>query len=74
MELVEQLKHFFEKHAFGVCTALGDKLGIATSSIRLFFIYASCLTLGSPIIIYLCLAFILNMRGHLRKRSTIWDF
>ncbi len=74
MKLVDQIKHYFENHAFGVCAALGDKLGIATSSIRLFFIYASFLTLGSPIIIYMSLAFMLNIRGHLRRRSTIWDF
>jgi phage shock protein PspC (stress-responsive transcriptional regulator) len=74
MKLIETIKYYFENNAFGVCTALGDKLGIATSSIRLFFIYASCLTLGSPIILYLSLAFIINMRAHLRKRSTIWDF
>jgi phage shock protein PspC (stress-responsive transcriptional regulator) len=73
MEIIDHIKHYFERHAFGVCSALGDKLGIATSSIRLFFIYASFLTLGSPIIIYLSLAFLMNMRAHLRKRSTIWD-
>jgi phage shock protein PspC (stress-responsive transcriptional regulator) len=73
MQFVEPIKHYFERHAFGVCSALGDKLGIATSSIRLFFIYTSFLTLGSPIIIYLSLAFVMNMRAHLRKRSTIWD-
>ena len=72
--IIDRLKHYFEDHAFGVCAALGDKLGLATSSIRLFFIYASCLTLGSPVIIYLSLAFIMNMRRHLRKRSTIWDY
>jgi len=72
--LIDRLQIFFEKRAFGVCTALGEKMGIATSSIRLFFIYASFLTFGSPIIIYLSMAFILNMRSHLRKRSTIWDF
>ncbi len=72
--LVQRIQTFFEKYAFGVCTTLGDKMGIATSSIRLFFIYASFLTFGSPIIIYLSLAFILNMRSHLRKRSTIWDY
>ncbi len=72
--LIDRLQHFFEKHAFGVCTALGEKIGLATSSIRLFFIYASFLTFGSPIIIYLSLAFVMNMRSHLRKRSTIWDF
>jgi len=74
MDFVKRIQLFFEEHAFGVCSYLGDKLGIATSSIRLFFIYASFLTLGSPVIIYLSMAFILNIRAHLRKRSTIWDF
>ena len=73
-DLVKKIQTFFETYAFGVCTALGEKLGIATSSIRLFFIYASFLTLGSPIIVYLSLAFIFNMRSHLRKRRTIWDY
>ncbi len=73
-DLIREIQSFFEKHAFGVCTALGEKMGLATSSIRLFFIYASFLTFGSPIIIYLSLAFVLNMRRHLRRRSTIWDY
>jgi phage shock protein PspC (stress-responsive transcriptional regulator) len=72
---IKRIQHFFEEHAFGVCTRLGEKLGIATSAIRLFFIYASFLTFGSPVIIYLCMAFIMNMRKHLRRRnSTILDF
>jgi len=63
-----------EKQAFGVCTFLGEKLGIATASIRLFFIYTSFLTMGSPIIIYLSIAFLMNIHKHLRrKRSSIWD-
>jgi len=74
MDLVKRIQLFFEGHAFGVCTFLGEKLGVATSSIRLFFIYASFLTLGSPVIIYLSIAFVLNMRAHLRKRTSIWDF
>ncbi|HNT50861.1 MAG TPA: PspC domain-containing protein [Cyclobacteriaceae bacterium] len=53
---------------------MGEWMGIATSSIRLFFIYASFLTFGSPLIIYLSIAFVLNMRRHLRRRSTIWDY
>ena len=73
-DLIKRIQHFFEEHAFGVCTRLGEKMGIATSSIRLFFIYASFLTFGSPVIIYLALAFIMNMRRHLRRRSTIWDY
>jgi len=71
---IKRLQLFFEEYAFGVCANLGEKLGIATSSIRLFFIYASFLTLGSPVVVYLGLAFILDMRRHLRRRSTIWDY
>ena len=72
--LTYRIQHFFEAYAFGVCTRLGEKLGVATSSIRLFFIYASFITFGSPVIIYLALAFIINIRKHLRKRNPIWDY
>jgi phage shock protein C len=71
---MKRIQTLFEDQAFGVCTFWGEKLGIATGSIRLFFIYASFLTFGSPLIIYLCLAFLMNIHIHLRrKRSTIWD-
>ena len=72
--IMNKIQHFFELYAFGVCTRLGEKLGMATSSIRLFFIYASFLTFGSPVLVYLALAFVMNMRTHLRKRSPIWDY
>jgi len=72
--LTDRIQHFFETYAFGVCTHLGEILGVATSSIRLFFIYASFITFGSPVIIYLSLAFIMNMRKHLRKRNPVWDY
>jgi phage shock protein PspC (stress-responsive transcriptional regulator) len=73
-EITYKIQHFCEAYAFGVCTRLGEKLGMATSSIRLFFIYASFITFGSPVIIYLALAFVMNIRKHLRKRSPIWDY
>jgi phage shock protein PspC (stress-responsive transcriptional regulator) len=69
---MKRIQVFFEDKAFGVSSHLGEKFGIASSSIRLFFIYASFLTFGSPVIIYLALAFIMNMRSHLRRRSSIW--
>jgi phage shock protein PspC (stress-responsive transcriptional regulator) len=72
--LVKRIQQFFEEHAFGVCTRLGEKMGLATSAIRLFFIYASFLTFGSPVIVYLALAFVMNMRRHLRRRRTLWDY
>ena len=71
---MERIQRFFEYQAFGVCTEIGNKLGVATSSIRMYFIYASFLTFGSPVIVYLGLAFILNIRKHFRRRYSIWNF
>ncbi|MEQ9288205.1 MAG: PspC family transcriptional regulator [Cyclobacteriaceae bacterium] len=68
------MQEFFEKYAFGVCTRLGEKLRIPTSSIRLFFIYTSFLTFGSPLIVYLALAFVMNIRKHLRRRHSLWYY
>ncbi len=60
-----KLKHFIEWNVFGVCAAIGQRLGIATSRIRQYFIYTSILTLGSPIIIYMVLAFWRNIRKYI---------
>jgi phage shock protein C len=75
--MIEQIKSFFEKQAFGVCSWWGQKLGIKTSKIRLFFIYISFFTAGSPLVIYLIMAFILDHKDLFkfrRKRLSIWDF
>ncbi|OEK00351.1 PspC family transcriptional regulator [Roseivirga sp. 4D4] len=70
---MERIQQFFENQAFGVCTKLGEKLNLSTSSIRLFFIYASFLTFGSPLIVYLGLAYVINFRKHLRRRKNpVW--
>ena len=50
---MNRLKDFIEWQAFGVCAAIGEKMGIATSRIRMWFIYISFLTMGSPIIVYM---------------------
>jgi len=67
------LKDILERSAFGVCSYLGEKMGVATSRVRLYFIYLSCATLGSPVLIYLFLAFWLNIRQHIRGRSSILE-
>lgn len=68
----------FEFQVFGVCSWLGDKLGIKATSIRMYFIYLSFFTFGSPIIVYLISSFILEhkqyfKRGFYTKRKSIWD-
>ena len=68
-------KTFIEMKFFGVCSYLGEKLQMPSTKIRLFFIYASCLTIGSPVIIYLTLAFVLNLKDYIKgKRNPVWDY
>ncbi|HEY0612845.1 MAG TPA: PspC domain-containing protein [Chitinophaga sp.] len=62
---MKRLKGFVEWQAFGVCSAIGARLGVASSRIRLFFIYTSFLTMGSPVIIYMILAFWVNMKNYI---------
>jgi phage shock protein PspC (stress-responsive transcriptional regulator) len=62
---MNKFKSFVEWNAFGVCSAIGNRLGIATSKIRQYFMCASILTLGSPIIIYMILAFFRNVRKYI---------
>lgn len=72
--LLEYFQLRWESCIFGVCNRLGEKFGVAAWSVRLFFIYASFIAYGSPIIVYLILAFMLNFRRYQRKRNPIWDF
>jgi phage shock protein PspC (stress-responsive transcriptional regulator) len=62
---MNRLKNFIEWQAFGVCSAIGHKMGIATSRIRMWFMYVSFLTMGSPVIIYMVLAFWMNMKRYM---------
>lgn len=67
---MEPLIKFIEKSSFGVCSYLGNKVGIASSKVRLYFIYASFVAFGSPIILYLVIAFWINIKAYLRKGFT----
>jgi phage shock protein PspC (stress-responsive transcriptional regulator) len=58
-----KIKDFIEWQVFGVCTAIGEKMGIATSVIRRNFIYLSFLTLGSPVIFYILMAFLIKVKN-----------
>lgn len=63
-----------ERSAFGVCAYLGDKMGIASARVRVYFIYLSFATLGSPILLYLFIAFWLNLKRYIkRSRNLIWQ-
>ncbi len=74
--MFNKLRFFLETQAFGVCTKIGEVLGISSSIVRMYFIYLSFLTLGSPIIAYFFVAFWMNvkhyLRGETRNKELYW--
>lgn len=68
--LFDDNRHFLEKSAFGVCQQLGEWMHIKPARIRMYFIYSSFITFGSPFIIYLVMAFWLNVRKYIVTRSN----
>ncbi|MCC6515747.1 MAG: PspC family transcriptional regulator [Chitinophagales bacterium] len=68
------MRDVIEINVYGVCAYLGRKLSMPSKRVRLFFIYTSFIALGSPIIIYLILTFVLNLRYMINnKRNPVWD-
>ena len=63
----QAIRNFVEKSIFGVCSSIGEKIGIRSTRVRLYFIYLSFVTFGSPIILYLVMAFWLNLKKYMRK-------
>jgi len=71
---MNQIKEILERSLFGVCSYLGDKMGIASSRVRVYFIYLSFVAYGSPIIFYLFIAFWMNIKKYLKKsKHWIWE-
>ena len=70
---MNRLQNLMERSAFGVCTFLGRFMGLSTSTVRLYFIYLSFVALGSPVLVYLFLAFWLNIRRYLGKKTVLWE-
>ena len=69
------IQDFIEKYAFGVCTKIGEKFHLPTATIRMYFIYASFLTFGSPVLIYLSLAYWMSLRKMMRRRNnSLWYY
>ncbi len=62
---MNRFRYFIEWHVFGVCSAIGERMGIASSTIRKYFIYISFLTMGSPVIVYFFVAFWMNVKRYI---------
>ncbi len=77
MRTIQKILFYFEMRSYGVCEWWAVKLGIRTSKVRLGFLYASFIALGSPLFIYLGMAWILEHKHYFKlkpkKRSSIWE-
>lgn len=75
--MIQKIIFFFEMRSFGVSKWWAQKLGIRTSKVRLMFIYASFLTLGSPLLLYLVMAWGLENKHYFklqrRSKTSIWE-
>ncbi len=65
------LKDVVERNAFGVCQYLGDKMNISPLVVRTYFIYISFIGMGSPLIVYLFIAFWVNIRRYIRRGKNM---
>jgi len=71
---LEKSRYFFVKHGFHVSTRLADKFGIQVNHVRLFFIYASFVTLGISFLLYILMAFALRIKDFFfQKRPSVFD-
>ncbi|MFY7732466.1 MAG: PspC domain-containing protein [Bacteroidia bacterium] len=71
---MEKIKYYVEKNVFGVCSYLGERFGISSNIIRMYFIYTSFITAASPVLLYLILAFWLNIKKYINpKRKSTWE-
>ena len=72
--MIENIRHYFEKNGFEVCSRIADRLGIRVSKVRFFFVYMSFFTIGIWFSIYLTLAFLFKIKDSVyQKRSSVFD-
>ncbi len=64
-------RNILEKQAFGVCSTIADSAGWTVDRVRLYFVYLSLLTFGSPVIVYLFFAFWIHWKQYIQGRRPL---
>ncbi|WP_417611602.1 PspC domain-containing protein [Owenweeksia hongkongensis] len=71
---INEIRDYCERRGFEVCSRMGERMGIAPGVVRMYFIYTSFLAFGSPLIIYLILAFWIKLKDYTRNsRHSVLD-
>jgi phage shock protein PspC (stress-responsive transcriptional regulator) len=75
--LLQKIVFFFELQSYGVCLQLARAMGISPYKVRLGFIYFSFIGLGSPVLLYLIMAWILEHKHYFqlkrKPKTSIWE-
>lgn len=53
------VKSSYDKMLFGVCGGLANRFGMDSTLVRVIFVIAAIIGLGSPVLLYILLAFIM---------------
>lgn len=71
---MERIKLLIEQKVFGVCSYIGERIGVSPSTVRLYFIYTTFINISSPLIIYLVMAFWVNFKKYISShRNPTWE-
>lgn len=74
---LQKITFFFELQSYGVCVWWARKLGISLYKVRLGFIYFTFIGLGSPIVLYLIMAWMLEHKNYFKlqtkRKKSIWE-
>lgn len=72
--MINEIRDYCERRGFEVCSRLGDRIGVKPGVVRLYFIYTSFLAFGSPLIVYLFMAFWLRIKDYVQSpRRSVLD-
>jgi len=71
--ITNDIKDYSQAQLFGVCSYLADRFNLSLGRVRNVFIYLSFLSFGSPLVIYLIVAFWLDIKSYIKRKSIIWD-
>lgn len=77
MRTIQKIMFFFEMRSFGVCDWWAKKLGIESSRVRNAFVYVTFIGLGSPLLLYLIMAWIKEHKHYFKfqrkGKTSIWE-
>jgi phage shock protein PspC (stress-responsive transcriptional regulator) len=71
--LTNDFKDYSQAQFFGVCSYVADRFDLSLTRVRNVFIYLSFLSFGSPLVLYLIVAFWLDIKSYIKRKSIIWD-